>query len=91
MKKTSNKTLKIKRASKTTTSKKTKKQVKIHSYFTPSGKKITDQKIIDRINKLRIPPNYERVLISTKTTSKLHFSMKIICKWCMDDVSYNSN
>ena len=40
MKKKSNRTLKIKRVSKTTTSKKTKKHIKIHSYFTPSGKKI---------------------------------------------------
>lgn len=71
MKISSNKTLKIKRVSKNGISKKTKKQIKIHSYFTPSGKKITDQKIIDRINKLRIPPNYEDVLISTKTKSKL--------------------
>ena len=71
MKTISNKTLKIKRLSKTSTSKKTKKQIKIHTYFTPSGKKITDQKIINRINKLRIPPNYENVLISTKKTSKL--------------------
>lgn len=71
MKNISNRTLKIKRISKNSTSKKTKKQIKIHSYFSSSGKKITDQKVIERINKLRIPPNYENVMISSKPKSKL--------------------
>lgn len=48
-----------------------KKTKKIFSYLTPHGKTIKDNNTLKRINKLRIPPNYENVLINKKATAKL--------------------
>lgn len=65
-----NKSLKIKRIiqEEKISSKKTKKK---YTYYSPKGAKIKNKLIIERINKLRIPPNYNDVLIATKPTSKL--------------------
>ena len=67
---TKSKSLKIKRVNEKSkiTSKKTKKK---YTYLLQNGSKIKNQLIIDRINKLRIPPNYNNVLIASKATSKL--------------------
>ena len=67
---TINKSLKIKRVSEKNkiTSKKTKKN---YTYLLQNGNKIKNQVTIDRINKLRIPPNYNNVLIASKPTAKL--------------------
>jgi DNA topoisomerase I len=58
------KSLKIKRIS---TSKKSKK----FKYVTRNNKEIDDRDIIQRINKLRIPPAYKNVLIAKNEDSKL--------------------
>jgi len=50
---------------------KIKKTKKIFTYLTPHGKRIDDNNTLERINKLRIPPNYESVLINKKATAKL--------------------
>jgi len=50
---------------------KIKKTKKIFTYLTPHGKTIKDDNTLERINKLRIPPNYENVLINKKATAKL--------------------
>jgi DNA topoisomerase I len=51
--------------------KKIKKTKKIFTYITQKGENIIDNKTIERINKLHIPPNYNDVLINKKATAKL--------------------
>jgi len=48
-----------------------KKTKKIFLYVSKTGATIEDEDTLNRINKLRIPPNYDNVLINTKDTSKL--------------------
>ena len=60
------KSLKINRILKSKYSKKKK-----FSFYNESGDKITDKNIIERIQKLRIPPNYKNVKISNNPNSKL--------------------
>jgi DNA topoisomerase I len=50
---------------------KIKKTKKIFTYLTPKGNVIKDVLILNRINKLHIPPNYEDVLINKKATATL--------------------
>ena len=64
-----NKSLKIKRLE--NSKKYSKKNKKTFNYITSKGEVINNQKTIDRISKLRIPPNYNNVLIASKPNSKL--------------------
>lgn len=41
------------------------------SYYSPSGEKITDEETLDRINKLHIPPAWEKVWICTSPKGHL--------------------
>lgn len=62
----SKKSLKINRI---LTSKQSKKKKFI--FYSNNGKKISDKKTLERIKKLRIPPNYENVKISNNPNSKI--------------------
>lgn len=48
-----------------------KKVGKHYQYFNTDGKRITDEKVVDRINKLRIPPAWKNVWISASNNTHL--------------------
>jgi DNA topoisomerase I len=48
-----------------------KRTKKIFLYVSKTGETIKDEDTLSRIHKLRIPPNYDNVLINTKDSSKL--------------------
>ena len=60
------KSLKILRVAKSNRSKK-----KNFKYFQPDGSSVKDKNTLERINKIRIPPNYDRVKISNNPNSKV--------------------